>query len=173
MMHPPSPSQPKTTLRAAIRQEWAHWSVMTRSTLCLFALLTLVLLLIDPLVPPLAYALQRWAGSSWRWRNRWTSIRTWAALGGWFVTMIVTVSVLADAHVWFFPTLFALAQRGWQSTLPGVLSLSLFVRGSLFARLLIFFPLTPAVALLYERLDPRTRVLPQPVLTPDNITPPV
>ena len=177
MIQPQSPPKPKTTtrgrgIRAALAQEWTHWSTLPLSSFCWFALPTLVLFFVDPLLPPVAYVLQRWAGSSWAWRDRWASIRTWAEPGGWFVGILIALGVLAYAHIWFFPALVALAQGAWRAALPGELSLFPLARGALFARLLLFLPLAPALALLYERIDPRTSVQLRRILTPSDILPP-
>ncbi len=176
-IQPPLPPQPKVTVRSVLTtvldRERAHWSALSLSTLCGLLLPSICLLAFSPLLPPVAYLLQRWAGSSWTWRDRWASVRTWAEYGSWFVGGLCILALLADAHVWFIPGLMAWAQSAWHSIdLPGELALFPLRGTTVLARTILFLPLAPALALLYERIDPRTRADLQRVLSPSDLVPP-
>ena len=169
--HPtPSPA-PHPLWRRWWQEEWRHWEATSSQTRCLLIGLSLLLFFVDPLLPPTAYILQRWAASAWTWRDRWTSVWIWAKQGVWFVTLIVIVVLLAVTHIWIIPQLIAAAQTVWQQILPGTLSLSIFDSSDLLARSLLLLPLAPALAFLYERIDTRTYVRLKRVLTPADLEP--
>lgn len=165
------PPKSKSRLHAILTQEWAHWLDIPISTLCWLLLLSVIALIMNPLLPPVAYLLQLWAGSSWAWRDRWASVRMWARQGGWCVGWLCILALLAQAHLWFFPTLIALAQNAWRTYLPGELALSP-TGTTLLARIILFFPLAPTLTLLYERIHPRTQVDLQRVLIPSDLAKP-
>lgn len=180
IVQPQSPPQPKGKLRAWLSAEWQHLGDMTPATFAKLFLPTLIVFWFNPLVPVLAYALQLWAGRSWQWPARWGSVRMWARQGGWFVGILATFGILADAHIWFFPALVALVQTVWRDHLPGELGLLPYPLqyNNLLARLMLLLPLTPTLALLYEQIDPRTQVdpprqlLPRDLAKPQPATPP-
>lgn len=174
IVQPQSPPQPKLNLRTWLSTEWQHLADLSIQTLALLAVPTLIGFWFNPLLPILAYALQLWAGQSWRWPARWGSVRTWARQGGWFVGPLFLIALLADAHIWFFPSLVALAQTLWRDHLPGELGLLPYPwqYNNLFARLTLLLPLAPILALLYERIDPRTQVDPPRMLRPIDLVKP-
>lgn len=139
---------------------------------CLLMLPSMLLLYIDPLLPIAAYALQLWASSSFAWRDRWASTWAWTKQGGAFVALLLVIALLSSAHVWIIPDLTAALQAFWHAHLPGDLSLSPIDPYALPARSLLLLPLAPALALVYEWLDPRTRVQHQPILTPADLVEP-
>jgi len=145
---------------------------MPLRTLTLMALPSILLFVLSPPLPFLAYLLQLWARSSWAWQDRWASVWTWAKQGGEVMTLLLLCAGLDIEHVWFFPTLVTAAQGYWHAHLPGELALLPLDEHTLIARMLLLAPLAPALALFYEYLDPRTRVHLKRVLTPtDLITP--
>ncbi len=85
MMQQPSP--PSLPSRPRLSKEWDHLVQMPLSTLCLLVLPSVVLFALNPLLPPVAYAIQRWAGASWMWHDRWASVWTWAKQGAWMGAM--------------------------------------------------------------------------------------
>jgi len=174
IVQPQSPPQRKPDLRSFLSTQWQHLADMSLSTLAWLSLPTLITFWFNPFLPVLAYALQLWAGQSWQWQARWGSIRMWARQGGWFVGTLVAFGVLADAHVWFFPALVALVQLAWHDHFPGELGLLPFPwqGNNLFARITLLLPLSPALALLYERIDPRTQVDPPRMLRPIDLVKP-
>ncbi len=155
-----------------LAREWRHWKHLPLLTFALLLLLSTLLVVIAPLLPCAAYALWLWAAYSWEWRDRWTSIRVWAKKGSWLVTLLMAVAVLGVAHVWLVPEIIADVQAVWQAHLPGTLSLSPLALDALVARTLLLLPLAPALALCYERLDPRTCVRPRRILTPADLVAP-
>jgi len=178
MMQQPSPPNPPSVSRSRswLPNEWDHLAQMPPLTAWLLLLPTLLAGLVNPLLPLVAYAMQRWAGASWTWRDRWASVWTWAKQGAWAVAILLLIAWLAQVHVLFFPALVAGLQNAWHSAhLPDDLSLSLtpMNRYALVTRILFSLPLAPALSLYYERIDPRTPMHPQRVLTPaDLATPP-
>ncbi len=172
MMHQPrtprSPSVPSDT--SWLTNEWDHLDQMSLPTMSLLVLPSLLLFVLDPLLPVVAYILQRWAGSSWTWRDRWASVWAWAKQGTWLVALLVILAWLAAAHILFFPALVTPLHTAWLTAhLPGDLSLSPFDASALVARTLLLLPLAPALSLYYERIDPRTSMHPQRVLTPADL----
>ncbi len=178
MMQQPSPPNPPSTPpeRSWLTHEWDHFVEMPPLTAWLLMLPTLLVGLVNPLLPLVAYGIQHWAGASWTWRDRWASIWTWAKQGAWAVAILLLIAWLAAVHVLFFPALVAFLQNAWHTAhLPDDLSLSLtpMNRYALVTRILLFLPLAPALSLYYERIDPRTPMQPQRVLTTaDLATPP-
>jgi hypothetical protein len=169
-MQPPSP--PKSKLRSWLSAEWDHLITLPIPTLLLLATLTLTLILFDPLLPFVGYGLWIWAAQSWQWRSRWASINTLARQGGWFVASLCILALLAEAHIWFFPALVSVAQALWHMIyLPGDLGLLPF-QNDLFARCILFLPLAPTVAILYEAIEPRTEVDPRRRLLPTDLAQP-
>jgi hypothetical protein len=171
-MQPPSPPKQKPTVHSWLKNEWNHLIEMDPLPLCLLGLPSILLLPLCPLLPPAAYALQQWAASSWAWRDRWTSVWSWAKQGVWFCAILAGFMILGRAHIWFFPELIVAIQAFWQAHLPGNLSLFPLDGHALFARTLLLLPLTPILALFYERIDPRTQVYHRRVLTPADLTKP-
>ncbi len=168
--HQPPPQ--KTTLGIWLKAERQHVEGLPMPRFLLLFLPTILLIVISPLLPITAYALQRWASGSWAWRDRWASVTSWAKQGGVLVALVLIYAALSTAQVWIFPYLTAILQAFWSAHLPGDLSLSPLDIHSLFARTLLLLPLAPLLALLYECLDPRTRVQPQRVLTPADLAEP-
>lgn len=167
---PPRPAPP--TLKARLKDEWRHWEDMPILRLCLLLLPTSLLLVVSPLLPLVAYTLWLWASHSWDWRDRWTSIWAWAKQGGALVALVLAFAVLSSVQVWVLPQLTAALQAFWHAHLGGDLSLSPSDLDGFVARTLLLLPLAPALALLYERIDPRTRVQLQRVLTPADLAEP-
>lgn len=172
IMQPQSPPRQKPTARTWLKDEWNHFAEMELLPLCLFAFPSILLLPINPLLPPIAYALQRWAASTWAWRDRWTSVWVWAKQGAWLSAILAGIVALGTWHIWIFPELITAMQTLWQAHLPGTLSLSPTDGQALFARTLLLLPLAPVLSLLYERIDPRTRVRHRRVLTPADLAKP-
>ncbi len=178
MMQQPSPPNPPSTPpeRSWLTHEWDHLVEMPSLTAWLLMLPTLLAGIINPLLPLVAYGIQRWAGASWTWRDRWASVWTWAKQGTWAVAILLLIAWLAQVHVLFFPALVAGLQNAWHTAhLPDDLSLSLtpMNRYALVTRILLFLPLAPALSLYYERIDSRTPMHLQRVLTTaDLATPP-
>ncbi len=168
---PPRPAPP-LTLKARLRDEYRHWDEMPVLRLCLLLLPTSLLLAISPLLPLVAYALWLWASHSWDWRDRWVSIWAWAKQGSAIVALVLVFTVLSSTQVWVLPQLTAALQAFWHAHLGGDLSLSPTDLDGFVARTLLLLPLAPALALLYERIDPRTRVQLQRVLTPADLAEP-
>jgi hypothetical protein len=170
IMQPPSPSKPK--LPSWITAEWDRISAMPIPTLLLLAGITSILMLADPLLPFVGYGLQIWAAHSWHWRSRWASIGMLSRQGGWFLAWLGVLAILADTHIWFFPTLAGVAQDLWHAIhLPGDLGILPF-KNDLFARCVLFLPLAPTVALVYEHIGPRTEVDPRRRLLPEDLVTP-
>src|SRR5215469_8772273 len=168
--HPPQ-SAP-LTLKARLIREYRHWDEMPALRFCLLLLPSMLLLVISPLLPLAAYALWLWAAHSWDWRDRWTSIWAWAKQGGVFVALVLVFASLSSAQVWVLPQLTAMLQAFWHAHLRGDLSLSPLDLDGLLARALLLLPLAPALALLYEWIDPRTQVRLQRILTPADLVAP-
>lgn len=168
---PHAPSPPPHLWRKWLEEEWQHWGEISQQTHCLLIGLSLILFICDPLLPITAYMLQRWAASTWAWRDRWTSVWIWAKQSVWFLATIMVLTLLATTHIWMFPQLIAGAQTIWQQILPGDLSLSLSDEHDLIARSLLLLPLAPTLALVYERIDSRTYVQLHRVLTPADLEP--
>lgn len=173
---PPSrhlPQQPEPlTLKARLARKWRHWEEIPLPRFCLLLLSTALLLAITPLLPLAACALWWWAAHSWDWRDRWTSMRSWAKQGGTFVALVLVFAFLSSAQVWILPQLTAALQAFWSAHLRGDLSLVPTDLDGLLARALLLLPLAPALALLYERIDPRTLVQLQRILTPADLVEP-
>lgn len=167
----PSP-QPPPQGWTWLRDEWRHWADMPPQRLYLLALPSLLLFVISPLLPIAAYLLWHWAAYSWAWRDRWASIVALAKQGGWCVAALAVCVALGAGHVWIVPQLLAATQAFWHAHLPGDLSLSPLDVDALIARSLLLLPLAPALALVYEYVDPRTPVHPQRVLTPADLAEP-
>ena len=88
------------------------------------------------------------------------------------MVLVLFVAVLSSAQVWIFPQLTATLQNAWSAHLPGELSLSpLDGRFSIVARTLLLLPLAPALALYFEKVNPRTRVQQQRILTARDLAP--
>jgi hypothetical protein len=167
----PQPAPPLTLKARLIREAW-HWADLSWLRFALLALPIAVLVFMTPLLPITAYALWVWAGSSWAWRDRWASIWALARRGGVFVALVLLVAVLSSAQVWIFPQLTAMLQNAWSAHLPGELSLSpLAGRFSIVARTLLLLPLAPALALYFEKVNPRTRLQQQRILTARDLAP--
>jgi hypothetical protein len=173
---PPSrhlPPQPAPlTLKARLMRELRHWEEMPGLRLCLLLLPSILLLAVAPLLPLAAGTLWWWAAHSWDWRDRWTSVRSWAKQGGAFVALVLVFAILSTAQVWVLPQLTATLQAFWHAHLGGDLSLSPTDLDGLVARALLLLPLAPALALLYEWIDPRTQVQLQRILTPADLVEP-
>lgn len=155
-----------------LRDEWRHWADMPPLRLCGLLLPSIVLLAVSPLLPIAASALWLWAAHSWAWRDRWASIVALAKQGGWWIAALAACVALGAAHVWIVPQFLATVQAFWHAHLPGDLSLSPLDADALMARTLLLLPLAPALALVYEYLDPRTPMHPQRVLTPADLAEP-
>src|SRR5258708_5632579 len=170
---PPLPQPaPPLTLKARIMREARHWADLSWLRFALLALPIGMFVFMTPLLPIPAYALWMGAGSSWRWRDRWASIWARARRGGVFVALVLLVAALSSAQVWIFPQLTATLQNAWSAHLPGELSLSpLAGRFSIVARTLLLLPLAPALALYFEKVNPRTRVQQQRILTAHDLAP--
>lgn len=162
---------PPRTFKARLAGEYRHWNDMTTLTFVLLLLPSVLLLYVDPLLPIAAYALWLWVSSSWAWRDRWASIWALARRGGMFVGLVLICAALSSAQVWIFPDVTAALRAFWRAYLPGDLSLSPLDGPSLVARTLLLLPLAPLLACYYERVDPRTRVQPQRILTARDIEP--
>lgn len=168
---PPLPQPAPLTLKARLTREAWHWSNLSWRRFVGLLLPTCVLVFLDPPLPVVAYALWLWASSSWDWRDHWSSIGALAWRGGMFVGLVLLVAVLSSAQVWIFPDLVGALQALWSAHLPGELSLIPLFKTSLLARILLLLPLAPALALYYERVDPRTRVQEQRILTARDMQP--
>ena len=173
MQQPRPPSPPSSPAEKSwFITEWDHLDTLSPSTMGLLLVPTLVLGLLNPLLPPVAYVMQRWAGSSWTWHDRWASVRTWAKQGAWLIATLLFIAWLAAVHFLFFPALVMGVQNAWHAAhLPDTLSLALtpLNRYALVTRILLSLPLAPALSLYYERIDPRTQMQPQRVLTPADL----
>lgn len=172
MIASPHQQKPAPPLPQWLRDEWRHWAAMPPPRLGLLALPSLVLLVVSPLLPIAAYALWLWAAHSWAWRDRWASVTFWAKQGGWWIAALAACVALDAAHGWIVPQFLAAAQAFWHAHLPGDLSLSPLDTEALMARTLLLLPLAPALALVYEYVDPRTPMHPQRVLTPADLAEP-
>src|SRR5260221_10562106 len=170
---PPLPQPaPPLTLKARLMREAHHWAALSWLRFALLALPIGMSVYMTPLLTITAYALWMWAGSSWAWRDRWASIWGLARRGGVFVALVLLVAALSSAQVWIFPQLTATLQNAWSAHLPGELSLSpLAGRFSIVARTLLLLPLAPALALYFEKVNPRTRVQLQRILTARVLAP--
>lgn len=171
---PPPLQQPVSplTLKQRIAREAFHWADLSWLRFALLVAPILPLIYLDPLLPPVAYALWLWASSSWAWRDHWASIRGLARRGGIFVALMLLYATLSNAQVWILPQLTATLQNAWNAHLPGDLSLSPFDgRYSLVVRMLLLLPLAPALTLYFERVDPRTHVQQQRILTARDLEP--
>lgn len=162
---------PPLTLKARLMREAWHWAELPWQRFAGLLLPTSVLVFLDPPLPVVAYALWLWASSSWNWRDLWSSVGALARRGGVFVGVVLLVAVLSSAQVWIFPDLVSALQAFWSAHLPGELSLMPLFKTSLLARILLLLPLAPALALYYERVDPRTRVQEQRILTARDMQP--
>jgi len=170
IMQPQSP--PKPTLRSWLTTEWDHLVDLPTPTLVQLGVFSIILIWFNPLLPFAGYGLQLWAAQSWQWPSRWASIRAAARQGGWFVAWLCILAVLADAHIWFFPTLANLAQTLWHAVhLPGDLGIVPF-KNDLVARCVLLLPLAPVAARLYERINPRTQIDPRRRLLPADLVKP-
>jgi hypothetical protein len=169
---PPLPqTAPPLTLKARLMREAWHWSELPWRRFVGLLLPIGLLVFLAPLLPVVAYALWLWASSSWDWRDRWASIGAMARRGGVFVGVVLLVAALSSAQVWIFPDLVGALQALWSAHLPGELSLIPLFKSSLLARTLLLLPLAPALTLYYERIDPRTRVQEQRILTARDMQP--
>jgi len=170
---PPLPQPaPPLTLKARLMREAHHWADLSWLRFALLALPIGMSVYMTPLLLITAYALWVWAGSSWAWRDRWASIWALARRGGVFMALVLLVAALSSAQVWIFPQLTATLQNAWSAHLPGELSLSpLDGRFSIVARTLLLLPLAPALALYFEKVNPRTRVQQQRILTARDLVP--
>jgi hypothetical protein len=170
---PPPPPQPAPppTLKQRLARESRHWADMPPQRFALLVLPICVLVFLCPPLPVVAYALWLWASSSWAWRDRWASIWALARRGGAFVAFVFLAAALNSAQVWIFPQLIATLQAFWRAHLPGELSLTPLLEPSLVARTLLLLPLAPALALYFERVDPRTRIQYRRILTPRDLEP--
>ena len=169
---PPLPQPvPPLTFKARLMREAWHWSNLSWRRFVGLLLPTCVLVFLDPPLPVVAYALWLWASSSWNWRDHWSSVGALARRGGVFVGVVLLVAVLSSAQVWIFPDLVGALQAFWSAHLPGELSLIPLFKTSLLARILLLLPLAPALTLYFERVDPRTRVQEQRILTARDMQP--
>jgi hypothetical protein len=170
---PPLPQvAPPLTLKARLIREADHWTDLSWLRFALLALPICLLFFMTPLLPITAYALWLWAGESWDWRDRWASIWALARRGGVFMALVLSIAALSNAQVWIFPQLTATLQNVWSGHVPGELSLSPFGgRFSIIARTLLLLPLAPALALYFEKVNPRTRVQQQRILTARDLAP--
>jgi len=170
---PPLPQPvPPPTLKQRLAREHRHWADLSWPRFALLALPIGMFVFMTPLLPITAYALWVWAGLSWAWRDRWASIWALARRGGVFVALVLLIAALSSAQVWIFPQLTATLQNAWSAHLPGELSLSPFSgRFSIIARTLLLLPLAPALALYFEKVNPRTRVQQQRILTARDLAP--
>ena len=157
---------------ALLKEEWHHLVALGPLRFGLLVLLSILLFVVSPLLPIAASLLWRWAAHSWTWRNRWASVTFWAKQGGLLVALILVYAALSATRVWILPGLTAMLQAWWHAHLLGDLSLSPSDPDALLARTLLWLPLAPALAVLYEYVDPRTRVQPQRVLTPADLAEP-
>jgi pyruvate/2-oxoglutarate dehydrogenase complex dihydrolipoamide acyltransferase (E2) component len=168
---PPLPQPAPLTLKQRLAREAWHWADLPPLRFAGLLLPICVLLFIAPPLPVVAYALWLWASSSWDWRDRWASIWALARRGGVFVSLVLLFAALSSAQVWIFPDLAAALQAFWRAHLVGELSLMPLFEPSLLARTLLLLPLAPLLALYYERIDPRTRVQQQRILTARDMQP--
>lgn len=168
---PPLPQPAPLTLKQRLAREAWHWADLPPLRFAGLLLPIGVFVFIAPPLPVVAYALWLWASSSGAWRERWASIWALARRGGVFVSVVLLFAVLSSAHVWFVPDLAAALQAFWRAHLPGELSLMPLFEPSLLARTLLLLPLAPLLAVSYERIDPRTRVEEQRVLTARDMQP--
>ena len=171
MQQPRTPSPPSSSsVKSWLTTEWDHLDTMPLATMGLLFVPSLLLCLVNPLLPVAAYILQHWARASWTWRDRWARIPIWATQGTVMVILLVLLACLASAHIVFVSALVAGLQTAWLTAhLPGTLSLSLLDGHALVARSLLSLPLAPALSLYYERIDPRTSMHLQRVLTPADL----
>ncbi len=161
------------TPRTLWTREKEHWEALPLAPFTWMSAIFLVSLCVNPLLPFVAYALQRWA-AAWNWRDRWASVRTMATPGMIFVCCLLIVVLLDHTHFWVIPQVVNSVQSAWQGSLPGDLSLSPLDVRSLVARLLLFLPLAPGLALLYEYVAPRTQLHQHRILRQsDLLTPPI
>jgi hypothetical protein len=167
---PPPPAP--LTLKGRLIREYRHWEEMPGPRLCVLLLPSILLLVIAPPLPLAAFALWLWAAHAWDWRDRWTSMRAWAKQGGAVVALVLIFAGLSSAQVWVLPQLTATLQVFWHAHLGGDLSLSPTDLDGLVARAFLLLPLAPALALLYEWIDPRTQVRLQRILTPADLVEP-
>ena len=172
LIQPQSPSKPKPTLRTRVASEWEHFEQMPYSRLLLLLVPSVLLLIIDPLVPIAAYLLQTWAGSSHTWRERWASLVAAAKKCGIILAALAIYLLLDHAQIWLIPTLTFSLQLLWHAYLPGILSLSPVGGQSLLARSLLLLPLAPILAIYDERIDPRTGEQLNRVLMSNDLKPP-
>lgn len=153
--------------------EKVYWQDMPLAPFIWMLGIIVVSACISLLLPVLAYALQLWA-SSWNWRDRWATLRSLATPGLVFVCCLLLLGLLDHAQFWIIPFLISSVQGFWQTHLPGNLSLSPLDFHALVARLILWLPLAPGLALLYEYLAPRTRTHPRRILLQgDLVTPPL
>ena len=126
MYQPRTPGPPSSPPEKSwLTPEWNHLDQMSLPTMGLLFVPTVLLGILNPLLPLVAYAMQRWAGSSWTWHDRWASVWTWAKQGAWIIAILVLLAWLAAVHFLFFPALVAGLQTAWLTAhLPGILSLS-------------------------------------------------
>jgi len=167
---PPNQSQLLTLKQHLSREAW-HWADLPPQRVALLLLPICLLIVLSPLLPVVAYALWLWASLSWAWRDRWASIGALARRGDVFVTLVLLVAALSRAQVWIFPDMTAALQALWRAHLPGELSLTPLLEPSLVARTLLLLPLAPVLALYFEKIDPRTHVQQQRVLTARDLAP--
>lgn len=160
------------TLKGRLLREYRHWEEMPGLRFGVLLLHFSLLLVIAPLLLLAACVLWWWAAHSWDWRDRWTSVRSWAKQGGVFVALVLAFAFLSNAHIWVLPQLTATLQAFWHAHLGGDLSLSPTDLDGLVARAFLLLPLAPALALLYEWIDPRTQVRLQRILTPADLVEP-
>jgi hypothetical protein len=170
-LHPLPQPAPPLTLKARLMREAGHWSELPWRRFVGLLLPICLLVFLDPPLPVVAYGLWLWASSSWDWRDRWSSIRALARRGGVIVSVVLLVAALSSAQVWIFPDLVGALQAFWSAHLPGELSLIPLFKTSLLARILLLLPLAPALTLYFERVDPRTRVQEQRILTARDMQP--
>lgn len=169
---PLPPPAPPLTLKQRLSREVWHWADLPPQRFALLVLPIGPLVFLSPLLPIVAYVLWLWASSSWDWRDRWASIGALARWGGVFVGAVLLFAALSNAQVWILPQLTAALQAFWSAHLPGDLSLSPLREPSLVAHTLLLLPLAPALALYFERVDPRTRVQHRRILTARDLVGP-
>jgi len=163
---------PNSTPGSLFKAEWRHLADLEPLRFCLLLLPSMLLLAFSPLLPITAYALWFWAAHSWAWHDRWASIWTWTKQGGTIVALVFVIAVLSSARIWMFSQVTALVQTFWRAHFGGDLSLWSSDLDGFVARTLLLLPLAPALALLYEWLDPQTSVHPRRILTPTDLAEP-
>ena len=136
-------------------------SVGWQGILGLLALVVLLVLasLIGPMVVLLAWLIQRWAAAEpWNARDRWASVGGFALFFG----IIVLIEILSlTPSVPLFPHFLATLWHRLHA--PGE-----YVLGNLMVRWALSLPLSPALAIAFEYIHPRTVWYPSRALLPSE-----